>query len=66
MLKQHAVNFDTSSLIENGDLLFYRSHLKEKMEKLKTQAGKQKRSNRQTQWPMGVQLNHKYPGNEFT
>lgn len=34
LLKQHAVNFDTATLIENGDNLFYRAHLKEKVKQL--------------------------------
>lgn len=34
LLKQHAVNFDAASLIENGDNLFYRAHLKEKVKQL--------------------------------
>lgn len=32
LLKQHAVNFDPATLIENGDNLFYRKHLKQKVQ----------------------------------
>ncbi|MDW7693026.1 hypothetical protein R9C00_10150 [Flammeovirgaceae bacterium SG7u.111] len=35
MLVKYAYNFDTDQLIENGDLLFYRDHLKKKVKGLK-------------------------------
>jgi cell division protease FtsH len=38
MLKQHAYNFDLNTLIENGDLLFYRNHLKEKVAALEEES----------------------------
>lgn len=34
MLKAHAVDFDPNTIIENGDLLFYRKHLKSRIMKL--------------------------------
>lgn len=38
MLKRHAVNFDADTLIENGDHLFYRQHLKDKVQQLNAPA----------------------------
>lgn len=38
LLKKHAVNFDADTLIENGDHLFYREHLKQKVQQLNAPA----------------------------
>jgi len=38
LLKAHAVNFDTATLIEVGDHLFYRNHLKQKVQQLNAPA----------------------------
>jgi hypothetical protein len=34
LLKQHALDFDADTLIEDGDHLFYRHHLKQKVQQL--------------------------------
>ena len=42
MLQKYACNFDIDSLIENGDLLFYRNHLKKKVHALEKEGNVQR------------------------
>lgn len=58
ILGKYAVNFDVNSLIENGDLLFYRKHLKNSIERLKKKGDANTFDGKPSQWPQGAQLNY--------
>lgn len=61
LLKEHAINFDIYSLVENGDHLFYRDHLKKKMTELKRKTAAKRPSGNHANLPLEIQLNYKHP-----
>ena len=64
LIEEYASNFNINSLVEDGDLLFYRDHLKKRMHELKKKSVASRPAGNHAGLPLEVQLNCKRQNHE--